>query len=274
VPKVLDWHNVLSVIEERHVRRTGGLRNAAGARHELWRTRRSEKQMAKQFEHSVAVSEKDAAAIRQLYGEAEVTVVPNGVDCRYFSNDDPETFEPQTLVFTGTMDYEPNEAGILYFVEKVLPHIERQIDSVRLYVVGQRPSAKVTALAKQSPGKVIVTGYVDDVRPYLARAAVCIVPLLNGGGTRLKILEALAMQRPVVSTSVGAEGLALVHGQEILIADKPDDFASAVKMLLEDSTLRKRQMVNGLARVRTEYDWSVIGGRLRSVWEETVASTE
>lgn len=269
VPKVLDWHNVYSVVEERNLLNAAGVWNAAKVRQEVWRTRQSERRMARRFDCSVATSKEDAAAIQKLYADASVTVVPNGVDCQYFCNEAPETFEPRALVFTGTMDYEPNEEGVMYFAEKVLPFIRRQIQGVRFYVVGQRPSARVLTLAERYPGSVIVTGFVDDVRPYLQRAAACVVPLLNGGGTRLKILEALAMQKAVVSTSVGAEGLRLVHGEHILVADDPVTFSEAVLSILREPSLGRSFSSNGYALVKEEYDWKRVAVSLEGAWSES-----
>ena len=126
------------------------------------------------------------------------------------------------------------------------------------------------ALEEKYPGVVIVTGYVDDVRPYMQRAASCVVPLLNGGGTRLKILEALAMRKPVVSTSVGAEGLPLTTGREILIADEPESFAQAVLSLFKDSELSNRLAAHGHTLITEQFDWKQLAKRLDEAWDETV----
>jgi glycosyltransferase involved in cell wall biosynthesis len=175
------------------------------------------------------------------------------------------------MVFTGTMDYDLNENGMLYFCERIMPLILAKMPSVRLYIVGQRPSKLVLALQQKFAGKVVVTGFVDDVRPYLQRAAVCVVPLLNGGGTRLKILEAMAMQKPVVSTAVGAEGLGFENGREIVIADLPDAFAQGTITLLQDFERRQRQISEAVARVRRQFDWTVIAEQLEHAWQEVLA---
>jgi glycosyltransferase involved in cell wall biosynthesis len=269
VARVLDWHNVYSAIELRRWRRATGLFNKAGAMHELWRTRKSERRAAEMFERSIAVSEEDADVIRQLAPEAKVTVVPNGVDCSYFTNPEPGNFEHETILFTGSMDYEPNVEAVLYFTEQVLPKIRQEIMNVRFYVVGQRPPPVITSLADQFPGEIIVTGYVKDVRPYFQRAALCIVPLLNGGGTRLKVLEALAMRKPVVSTSVGAEGLRLESHRHLLLRDESQPFADAVIALLSDHRIGERLAEQGLDLVKREYDWKHIATRLDDAWQRT-----
>lgn len=267
VPTVLDWHNVYTVIEARRTAQATSPKNRLRSWQEWRRVRRAETQAAKWFEHSVAVSAADAEAIQALHSGVKVNVVPNGVDCEYFSNPEPGTFEAGSLVFTGTMDYEPNEEGVLFFCEEVLPAILREEPAIQFYVVGQRPSNAVKTLERSYPGTVHVTGFVDDVRPYLQRAAVSVVPLLNGGGTRLKILESLAMQKPVVSTTVGAEGLGLEEGHEIVIADGPESFAQAVLNLLGDRRTGERLASHGYQTAKSRFDWKVVAKRLNEAWE-------
>src|SRR6266851_862372 len=144
-------------------------------------------------------------------------VIPTGVDINYF-RPKPDAEQLNTLVFTGSMDWKANEDGIVYFADKILPHIRRQIPDVSLFVVGRRPSARIEQLAARDSA-LKITGTVDDVRPYVAKASVYVVPLLVGGGTRLKIFEAMAMGKAIVSTTIGAEGLPVVGGRHIYLAD-------------------------------------------------------
>jgi glycosyltransferase involved in cell wall biosynthesis len=165
------------------------------------------------------------------------------------------------------MDYHANISGVSHFVRDIFPLILRDRPSTRLLIVGKNPPASITGLAS---GNIVVTGAVDDVRPYLARAAVMVVPLLVGGGTRLKILEAMAAGRPVVSTSLGAEGLA-VGPEQIVVRDEPDAFATAVVALLADADARERMSRAAHEFVANTYDWSTIVAGLNEAITDLVA---
>jgi glycosyltransferase involved in cell wall biosynthesis len=163
---------------------------------------------------------------------------------------------PNRLVFSGSMDWYPNEDAMLHFVDAILPRVRREVPDASLTIVGRRPSPKVEALGRQAG--VFVTGTVDDVRPHIAAAPVYIVPLRAGGGTRLKIFEALAMGKAVVSTTVGAEGLALVPGRQIVLADEPDAFSQAVVALLRDPVRRAAIGAAGRQLVEERYSWASV----------------
>jgi glycosyltransferase involved in cell wall biosynthesis len=180
-------------------------------------------------------------------------VIPTGVDVDYFQ---PMLVEElaNSLVFTGSMDWLPNEDAILYFVDAILPLIKQQLPAVSLEVVGRSPSRKLQALA-ETEKSVRLTGWVEDIRPFVARGAACIVPLRIGGGTRLKIFEAMAMKKAVISTSVGAEGLPVSSGENILLADTPNDFADSVVSLLRDPSRRQRLGTAARTLVQENYSW-------------------
>jgi len=201
----------------------------------------------------LTVSEKDRDAFTAFLDVDQLTVINTGVDVDYFQ---PTSVKetPNSLVFTGSMDWLPNEDAIFYFVESVLPLIQKQVPEVTLEVVGRSPSRKLQAMAEAAPC-IRLTGWVEDIRPFVARGSVCIVPLRIGGGTRLKIFEAMAMSKAVVSTTVGAEGLPVRSGDNILLADTPDDFARSVISLLRDP--RRRQQLGTAARdlVQDNYSW-------------------
>jgi polysaccharide biosynthesis protein PslH len=169
-----------------------------------------------------------------------------------------EPSEPR-LVFTGSMDWLPNEDAMTYFCHDVLPLIQQQEPRVRLSIVGRAPTPAVRALASNS---VDVTGTVDDVRPYMEKASVYIVPLRIGGGTRLKIFEAMSMGKAVVSTTIGAEGLPIVDGTHAIVADQPRAFASAVLSLIRDKARRKAVEEAARSLVVEHYDWSAVAGEL------------
>jgi len=217
----------------------------------------------------VVVSEADRAALQQLVSGLEVTVVPNGVDIEFY-NDQLKSghcldIGPRSLVFTGKMDFRPNVDAVLWFCQEVLPLVRGQMSDVRFYIVGQSPHRRVLRLAEDPA--VTVTGYVDDVRPYIAGASVYVVPLRIGGGTRLKLLEAMAMGRAIVSTSLGCEGFEeLGSGRELSVADTPDEFAQQVIELLGDAPRRERRGQAARRFVEERYDWRLIVPRLEQVY--------
>jgi glycosyltransferase involved in cell wall biosynthesis len=202
-----------------------------------------------------ATSKRDADLIGQDVPEIPRFVIPNGVDTRYFQNNG-ESEEPFSMVFTGTMRYLPNYDGMIYFLEEIFPLIQQQQPKAKVYVVGNAPPPVLQKFASDS---VIITGFVDDVRPYIDRAQVYIVPLNMGSGTRLKVVEALSMRKPVVSTSIGCEGIDVEDGQHILIKDQPKAFADAVLNLFEDRGMRNHLIENGYQLVHQKYDWRWIG---------------
>jgi sugar transferase (PEP-CTERM/EpsH1 system associated) len=218
---------------------------------------------------TVAVSEADRALLAANAPSARIRAIDTGVDTSYFTpNGKPEA--PATLVFTGSMDWYPNEDAIVHFIDVILPTIRREIPSVSLTVVGRNPTDRVKAAG--AAAGVNVTGTVPDVRPYMAQASVYVVPLRIGGGTRLKIFEALAMGKAVVATGVGAEGLPVVSGQHFLRADSADEFAQAVIALLKDPTRRKALGLAGRRLVEESYSWAQVARDFERHCEELVAS--
>jgi len=223
-------------------------------RYEAWACRRANQ--------VVAVSEADKEALRCLVPGLPVSVVPNGVDTQYYQPAEGET--DGSLVFTGKMDFRPNVDGVLWFFERVWPLVKARLPQARLLVVGRNPSPRLSPLL-QDP-QVTVTGFVPDVRPYIAGANVYLVPLRMGGGTRLKVLEAMAMGKVIVSTSLGCEGIKTT-GQELVIADNPSDFARLVIDLWGDEK-RRRSLAVAARRLAKEYDWKVITPLLEEVYEK------
>lgn len=226
-----------------------------------------ERQVCRAADRVVAVSEADAAALRRLLPGLDVTVVPNGVDLDFLQ---PGVVPPQpgmsphALVFTGKMDYRPNVDAVLWFVDAVLPLILQQAPNAHFYVVGQQPHARLARLA-QHPA-VTLTGRVPDVRPYIAGAGVYVVPLRIGGGTRLKVLEAMAMGRPIVSTRLGCDGFTFTGGQEVVFADEPAAFAAAVLALLRDPTQAAALGRRARQHVEAELGWDAIVPRLEALY--------
>lgn len=234
-----------------------------------WRKmRRAEARVCGRATTTVAVSDGDAALFSSLARAARVTSIPTGVDAAFFSPAEPPRTAAPGIVFVGSMDWRPNEDAVLHFLDAVLPSISREIPDATFTVVGRKPGAHLRA--RNGKDGVRVTGTVPDVRPYLAEAAVCVVPLRVGGGTRLKIFEALAMGRAVVSTTVGAEGLPLADGTHYLRADAPDEFARAVVTLLRDPERRAALGEAGRALVETRHGWSRVADEFERRIRETI----
>jgi glycosyltransferase involved in cell wall biosynthesis len=165
------------------------------------------------------------------------------------------------------MNYYPNHHGLLWFLDEVFPQILDGVPDARIFVVGANPSKSIM---KRATENIIITGYVDDVRPYVARAQVFVIPLLIGGGTRLKALEAMAMKRPIVSTTLGCEGIHLKHGESVLFGDTPKDFADAVIRMFGDAGLRSKLVESAYANVVAHYSWDAIGKNLEHVHQAIV----
>ncbi|MFC1922181.1 glycosyltransferase family 4 protein [Chloroflexota bacterium] len=212
----------------------------------------------------VAVSEDDADELKLLAPNLHIFVVPNGVDSQRFKPPNGSQMERTGLLFFGNLDYQPNIDALIYFSREIFPIIQSSHPEITLTIVGPNAHACIKALG-DIPG-IIYTGFVEDLRPQLWGAAVCVVPLRSGGGTRLKILEAMAASLPVVSTSVGAEGLKLLDGKDLLIADTPNVFAETVINMLSNEGLRHRLAQNGLRSVTELYEWKVITPKLEQLY--------
>ncbi len=220
---------------------------------------RYERAVCRGADSVVAVSEADARALRGLDSSLDVTVIPNGVDVEHFVPSDKVCAKPLaefSLVFTGKMDFRPNIDAMLWFCDAILPRIRAEVPRAHIVIVGQKPAARI--LARQKRNGVEVTGWVPDTRPYVADAAVYIVPLRMGSGTRLKVLEAMAMGKAIVSTTRGIEGIDLVPGRDALIADTPETFARTVIDLLRDPDRRRELGQAARALAESKYDWRKI----------------
>lgn len=266
IPTVLRQQNIESHLAERYWRTQTGLRRLY-ARLLAHRMRRYEAAMCAIMDCCLAITDADAQRLRALSPQANVLVVPAGVDTPAF-RPSPGREEPDTLVFVGSMDWLPNIDAARWFCQEVLPAIRRECPALQLYIVGKNPPPEVCRLAE--PGAVHITGFVEDVRDYFARAAVFVVPLRVGGGMRVKLLQALAMERAVVSTSIGAEGIAVTHGQDILLADSAPDFAQRIINLLHNPELRARLGENGRRLVEERYSWEAATDQLELAYRDAI----
>ena len=260
-PAVIFTHNVESEIWRRHAEtKTGPARLLYRAQYA--RMLSYEGRALARFDGVLVVSDADRQTFRRLYPDAihdDVHVVSTGVDTNFFAPA-PSAADGRGLVFTGSMDWLPNEDAVAYFCREILPRIRADEPTTTLTIVGRAPTPAVKRLAADHG--VTVTGRVDDVRPYMQDAAVYVVPLRIGGGTRLKIFEAMAMGRAVVSTTVGAEGLPVDNGEHLLVADEPHLFARAVVRLFRDVARRRAIEMAARKLVVERYDWSAVAGEL------------
>jgi len=254
---VLFQHNVEAMIWKRHYQvQSNPLKKAY--LYDQWRkTHAFERATCRRFDHVIAVSREDREIMRSEYGIAEVSDVPTGVDTDYFRPDRREPRDAHNLVFTGSMDWLPNQDAIHYFTEQILPLIKRAVPGVTLTVVGRNPYPSLVELSRRD-SSIVVTGRVDDVRPYIDRAAAYVVPIRIGGGTRLKIYEAMAMEKPVVSTTIGAEGLPVRDGTDIILADAPEAFADAVVHVLTDADYAAKFGARAATAVRENFGWDKV----------------
>jgi polysaccharide biosynthesis protein PslH len=266
VPIVLDEHNIeYEVLARTYKTERSPVRKAFGFV-EFRKFRREEQAAWRRASHVVFTSDRECEAMRRDGGTAPTSTVPNGVDVGYLQPS-PAPAERTNILFTGRIDYRPNTDAVLYFCRDVLPIVRRQRPDAVFTVAGSSVPREVQRLAGP---RIEITGQVADVRPYWRRAAVTVAPIRFGGGTRLKVVEAMAMGRPVVSTSLGCEGIDAVPGEHLLLADSPRDFADAVTRLLADPALAGALAARGRALVEARYDWSRLAGRLEAVVQSVV----
>ncbi|MEZ4861310.1 MAG: glycosyltransferase [Caldilineaceae bacterium] len=232
---------------------------------EARRLLRYEARVVGQFDAAVVCSPDDQAITLQQAPHCRVAVVPNGADTAYYTPQRQPDPKP-TLLFLGAMDYYPNIDAIQHFCSHSWPLLRTMLPDLQLLIVGRQPTAAVSQLG-QLPG-VTVTGSVPDVRPYLARSWVMVVPLRLGGGTRLKIAEAMAAGLPVVTTAVGAQGLPVVHGRHLLLAETSARFTDAVQQLLTNVPLREELAQNARLLVESELSWQALGRQFTQICEE------
>jgi polysaccharide biosynthesis protein PslH len=272
--RVLDEFNAEYLLQKRtalnDLRGARSVRKLAGGLYSLvqwFKLAAYERQMLQGYHHTLVVSAEDRLALQRLHRAASLPIIPNGVDTDHFSptHNAQRTTHNARLVFTGTLDYRPNIDAVRWFAEMVLPLVRAQQPEASFVVVGRNPAPAVQALHNGT--SIEVLGEVPDVRPYIASAAAYLVPMRIGGGVRLKLLEALAMEAPIVSTGLGAEGVeGLRDGEHLLLADSPQPFAEAVVRLFNDRQLAHQLGRAGRTLVQASYDWQAIVPRLMEVY--------
>jgi glycosyltransferase involved in cell wall biosynthesis len=257
VGTLLFQHNVEAVIWQRHFELSKNPLKKTFF-HKQWRNMFDfEKEACWRFDWVTAVSKDDVETMKRDYDLDNVSDIPTGVDVEYFKPTGEFEKEPFNLVFTGSMDWLPNEDAINWFTAEILPLIKARFPNVTLTVVGRNPLPSLVNLSKKDPS-IIVTGRVPDVRPFMEKASVYIVPIRIGGGTRLKIYEAMAMELPIVSTTIGAEGLPVNDGEDIFLRDTPEEFADTIVSLLSSKELAQRTGAQAAYHVRQNFGWDKV----------------
>ena len=269
---IYDAHNAETLLQQRaaqaDARRPKRWPAAAYSAVQTAKLRRYEERLARSVEGIAAVSEPDAQFLHSLAPETPIRVVTNGVDLALYQPD--ETFPPvfampgPHLVFTGKMDFRPNVDAALWFADEVMPHLRAAGVNAHFWVVGRNPHSRLNALAGRTD--VTVTGAVPDVRPYIVQADVYVVPLLAGGGTRFKILESLALAKPVVSTRLGADGIQVEDNVHLALADAPDEFAARVQELLADRDAAQAMGRRGRVFIQQHFSWDAIVPELETLY--------
>lgn len=265
-PTLLFQHNVESVLWRRQADYEPNFIKRIAFKLEAEKMIRYERKAVNRFNHVIAVSENDRENMARMTDQMRISIVPTGVDLEAYRQQSCNDAIDPVVVFTGSMDWEANIDGVEYFCAEIWPRVLKSVPAARFRIVGRNPHPRVRALASDS---IEVTGSVPSVIDHMKDAAVFVVPLRIGGGTRLKIYEAMAMGKAVVSTSVGAEGLDVEDGRNIMLADTTPSFADSIIKLLCDPQARK-QFETAAARLAAAFDWSVIADRFEEVLAETM----
>ncbi len=266
---VLFTHNVEAEIFERHAARSKGLWRMIWA-DQSRKMARFEGDTLRRFDTVIAVSQRDADALSKRYGLARVEAIDTGVDLEFFTAAAPgEAADPGldggTLVFTATMSWPANVEGIHFLLDKVWPSLAAARPNIRAVIIGRNPPSSLADKIRQRDLNVTLTGFVDDIRPYVARSHVYVIPLFVGSGTRIKAFEAMAMGRPVVSTSLGIEGLDVTDGEHFLRADSAEAFSRGILALLDDAALRTRISLAARELMEQRFSWNNVAAQFEAI---------
>jgi glycosyltransferase involved in cell wall biosynthesis len=267
-PRLVIAHNVDTLIWRRYYENARGLLKRAFLKQQWHKFQRFERAAFQHADRVVAVSDDDGHLIREQFGQSAVDVVDNGIDRDYFDETPPAQRDPRAILFLGALDWRPNLDAVDLLLDSIFPHVRRSEPYARLLIVGRNPPARLVERVRGIDGARLHAN-VADVRPFLASSGVMAVPLRIGGGSRLKILEALACGLPVVSTRVGAEGLCLSAGMDYVQAE-PAEMADALVRAIREPAAVQAQADHGRRVVRESYDWDVLARKLEASWERCV----
>lgn len=265
VPVVLNHHNVESQLMERRAERELQSLKRHYFRRETRKLNRMEREACAEVAVNLVVSELDAERLSSVSPEARIRVVSNGVDTQYFQPDPRAVRRPRSMVFAGGMNWYPNRDAVVFFLTEIWPLLVADDASRSVTIVGRDPPAAL--LEGTRDARVRAPGFVDDVRPWIDEAAVYICPMRDGGGTRLKVLDALAMAKPIVATGLAVEGLDLIEGAHYLRAESPAEFVAQIRRLETNALLAARIGSAGRTWVEERYAWSVVGLALEASYQ-------
>jgi sugar transferase (PEP-CTERM/EpsH1 system associated) len=268
VPAVLTHHNIESMLLERRAAVEPGRLAKWVLERESRKLAAYESVVAPLYDNNLVMSEPDEQLLRQRAPGVHTNVVPNGVDTAYFTPT-AQNEETPSVIYTGGMNMLANRDAVVHFLDTIWPSIVAQLPGIRFFAVGQDPPPELRAIARRDE-RVVVTGKVPDIRPYVRQSAVYIVPIRVGGGTRLKVLDAMASGKAIVSTSVGCEGIAARPGEHLVVADSPAEFAASTVALLRDPARRLGLGAAARRLVERKYAWSVVGGQLLHAYDNAV----
>ena len=237
-----------------------------------YRFRNYEKRMINSFDASITVGQKDYEVLKTLSPHANVALIPNGVDTDFFYPLAKEYSDYQILIFQGNMSFLPNIDAVIYFYNDIFPLVRSKIPNIRIYIVGSSPPEKIKRLSNDA--NVVVTGYVDDIRAYIAKADIVICPMRMGGGIKNKILEAMSSERVVISTSIGAEGIDAINRENILISNSPGDFVENIIAILSNSELRNKITKNARKLINENYTWDICSGRYEKLYADLLRTAQ
>ncbi len=266
LPKVLTNHNVESLRLRRwaNVERNPFLKFYLF--YQSYKLHHFESKLCPQFDRCITVSDFDKETLREMCKSDNFITIPNGVDVEYFSPRSEST-ATEGLVWAGSMSGAYNRDAVDYFLGEIAPLIHAQLPETKMTFVGASPTALLRKRAEENP-QITFTDYVDDVRPYVDRAAVFIAPLRSGSGTKIKVLNAMAQGKAVVTTSIGAEGIDVTSGREVFIADSGEEFAEKVILLLRNPELAREMGQNARRKVKGLYDWKVVTSQMSQIYED------
>lgn len=268
VPAVLNHHGVESFMVKRRSENEGNPLNRLFLWIEASKLEGYEKRHCREFKLNLTVSELDKGLLQQIAGPLDVEVIENGVDIDYFSGSNA-VVRDKRIIFAGRLDQYSNRRSILFFCSRIWPLVKAREPDARFTIIGNKPPAELVDTARKD-GQIDLLGYVEDVRPYFARSMVSVCPIIDGGGTRIKILDAMAMGMPIVSTKIGCEGLAVTPGVDLYVAESAADFAVKIAALLSDPEARRSLGEQARRTVEEKYDWKRIGQKLNQAYDRCV----
>lgn len=269
LPKVLVNHNVESLRLYRWMKIEKNIFKKLYLYIQYLKLARFEKTMCPKFDRCVVVSEDDRQVLKKLCAFDNFVLLPNGVDIHYYQAQEAGKMIDHRLIWVGGMRFAYNADAVDYFLEEIFPLIQVRIPEVKVSFIGNFPTPKLLKWARNNKS-VIVHGYIDDIRPYMQEATVFIAPIRIGSGTKLKVLNAMAMEKAVITTTVGAEGIKATPGEDLLIADSPLEFAEKTVFLLQHPEIVRKIGKNARKVIEEYYDWEVIGKKMHELYEDVV----